>query len=78
MEIRLSNGIIISSEDVEKAEYYGEGAFEGSGCNIRRVVNTQLPFLFIQLTELTVRILGHDAERDVKLLEDASVRIIQL
>jgi hypothetical protein len=77
MRITLSNGTTISSESIERAEFYDMEAFAESGCSFRALATKQLPLLFIQLQDGCERISGAAALSDLRVLEAANVYVIR-
>ena len=75
MQVHLSTGAIISSDIVEKAEFYSEDALNVYGCNFHRATGAKTPFLVISLKDGCERVFGPDAARDAELLETVNIRV---
>jgi hypothetical protein len=75
--VQLSTGIVIRSENVEKAEYYPKNALDAYGCQFGGPEMRDCPFLFIQTRDGAERIQGESAARDATALEQAGVRVLR-
>jgi hypothetical protein len=75
--IALSNGTLIHSENIEKAEFYPVDSLATYGCHIGGPEMRDCPFLFIQMHDGVARVNGEAAASDAKVLEQAGVRVIR-
>jgi hypothetical protein len=74
-ELVLSGGFIVQSEKVKYAEYYPCGSLRSDSFVKGFPIQHEQDFLFIRLSDDTVRVRGHRAEGDANVLEQAGVRV---
>lgn len=75
--IALSNGTLVHSENIEKAEFYPVDSLANYGCHFGGPEMRDCPFLFIQMHDGVTRVNGERASSDAQLLEQAGIPVIR-
>ncbi len=76
-KVALSNGLELTSEEIQRAEYYPPHSLDSYGCHFGGAEMRACPYLFIQTAESAERIGGAEAEKDAELLERVGVKVVR-